>query len=101
MGHGAETNHRRKPNQRSLRHLGAELRKHLGYLVDQIRTVRAGEGAKVLTVPAPLAVLTGGGAARQGRHLGREVRVEEERERQPLVAAEVAYAVRGRPIPAA
>src|SRR5689334_18743850 len=78
-----------------------EVGEDLGDLRGQVVAVRAFERSKVLTVPAGDAVVAERGAAGQRRYFGREVGVEEERERQPLVAAHVAYPVRRRLVPAA
>src|SRR5215469_10708784 len=65
----------------------AELRKHFGDLAEQVVAVAAGERSQVLAVPPAGAVAGGGSAVGQRRHLGCEPRIEEERERQPPMAA--------------
>src|SRR4029077_3710248 len=60
-----------------------------------------GERLQVLPVPALVPVVPGRRAVGQRRYFGAEARVQEEGERQPAVAAEVADPVRCRPVPAA
>src|SRR5262245_50135627 len=79
---------------------GEQLREDLRDLAYQIVAVRAGERPQILPIPAPFTIRRGGRPTGQRRHLGHEVGIEEERVRQPLVAADVAHPVRGRAIPA-
>jgi hypothetical protein len=77
--------------------VSAELRKDLGYLAQEVVAVGAGEGSQVLAIPPPSAVISGRGPVGQRRYLGGESWIQEEREGQPAVAAEVADPVRRRP----
>jgi 4-aminobutyrate aminotransferase-like enzyme len=85
----------RAPSQGALfQDVAAELGKDLRDLAQEVVAVRAAEGAQVLAVPPAAAVIPGGGPVGQRRYFGGEARVQEEREGQPAVAAEVADAVR-------
>src|SRR5580698_4173297 len=81
--------------------VAAQLREDPGNLAEQVVAVAAGEGPQILTVPSPPAVVSGGGAIGQRRYLGGEARIQEEREREPAMAAQVADPVRCRAVPPA
>ncbi|HZR51506.1 MAG TPA: hypothetical protein VFB06_18580 [Streptosporangiaceae bacterium] len=83
-----------------MEHIVAELREDLRDLAEEVIAVAAGEGAQVLAIPPWPAVFAGRRAGGQRRHLGGEPGIQEERERQPAVAAEVAHPVRRGPVPA-
>ena len=80
--------------RRLVQDVAAELGEDLGDLAEEVVAVGTGEGAQVLAVLAPSAVVCGGSSVRQRRHLGGESRIQEEWEGEPAVAAEVTDSVR-------
>ena len=86
---------------RLIQDVTAELGEDLGDLAEKVVAVGTGEGSQVLAVPAPSAVICGGGPVGQRRHFGGESRVQEEWEGEAAVAAEIADPVRRGVVPAA
>jgi hypothetical protein len=83
----------------ALEHTAAELREDLGHLGHQVIAVGPLEDMDAGAIPAPLSILLDQPivddlVVRQRAHLGREIRIEEQREGQPAVPAGVAHAMR-------
>src|SRR5262249_28847525 len=105
--------HHRRPSRRPadaragrrtaalLQDVAAELGEYLGDLAQEGVAVGGRERPQILPVPAPVPGVPGPRPVGQRRYFGTEARVQEERERQPAVTAEVADPVRCRPVPAA